>query len=436
MGLGAFHRAHQVWYTDTCSQAWGIAAFTGRRPVVAQRLSAQDGLYTLVERGPEGDSARIITSLVEAADGADMTRFGSLLASSQTAVVTLTVTEAGYHLTPDGSLDMHSPAIQADLAALRSDVAEPRTAPGRLVLGMRQRMRHGGGPLAVVPCDNLPDNGRHVAKALATLGDSVDQGLGRWIEQQVSCVSTSVDRITPSISDKEKVRLGAMHGWRDTAVVVTEPFHDWVLCGQFPAGRPPWEFAGARFVDDIGPFERRKLWLLNGAHSLLACAGPLLGHDTVAQAISDPHLRGLVQAFWGEASRHLPADAVNTTGYCGALIQRFSNERICHALDQIGRDSLTKLQVRVVPVAEAERAIGREAGACARVIACWIALWCRRMASPDAREAAIRAAMATPGDAVSALIDLVSPHLARDAAFTHQVRQVLALLPSVSGFRS
>jgi len=61
--------------------------------------------------------------------------------------------------------------------------------------------------------------------------------------------------------------------WLDGAPVVTEPFASWVISGDFPAGRPQWEQAGALFVDDIEPYERRKLWLLNGAHSILAYLG-------------------------------------------------------------------------------------------------------------------------------------------------------------------
>ena len=67
-------------------------------------------------------------------------------------------------------------------------------------------------------------------------------------------------------------------GFDDRCPVVSEPFHEWVLSGAFPAGRPRWQDAGATFTDDITPYEHRKLWLLNGAHSLLAYAGSIRGH--------------------------------------------------------------------------------------------------------------------------------------------------------------
>ena len=80
----------------------------------------------------------------------------------------------------------------------------------------------------------------------------------------------------------------------------------WVVSGRFPAGRPRWEDAGAQLVDDVEPFEQRKLWLLNGSHSMLAYVGSVRGHETIDQAIADPACREWVELFWDEASRHSP----------------------------------------------------------------------------------------------------------------------------------
>src|SRR5699024_10731030 len=80
LGLGAFHRAHQAWYTQRAGDGWGIAAFTGRSPDAAEVLAAQDGLYTLVVRGPDGDSHEVITSVVTAHDGADLAALAALVA--------------------------------------------------------------------------------------------------------------------------------------------------------------------------------------------------------------------------------------------------------------------------------------------------------------------------------------------------------------------
>ncbi len=384
LGLGAFHRAHQAWYTAHAADAagWGIAAFTGRTPAAALELAPQDGLFTLVVRSGDGDLHEVVGSVAEAWDGARLDRFVTLLAAPTTAVVTLTVTEKGYHLGPEGRPDASDPAVAADLALLRavpdSDLAANApavtTALARLVLGLEARRRAGGAPIAVVPCDNLPANGPTVAAAVLALAGEVSPALAAWVGEHVSFVSTSVDRITPRTTDADRAGVRAATGYDDAAVVVTEPFTDWVLSGDFPAGRPAWETAGARFVDDVEPFERRKLWLLNGAHTLLALMGPEHGHATVAQAVGDPVLRDAVERLWDEACAHLPAEGLDLPGYREALLDRFANARIEHRLAQILLDTDQKLPIRIVPVAVAERAAGRSAAGCAAPIAAWVRL--------------------------------------------------------------
>ena len=396
LGLGAFHRAHQAWYTDRASdrEHWGIAAFTGRTPEAAVKLAAQDGLYTLIERAADRDAASIVESIVEAVDGANLARLVELLSSSTTALVTITVTEAGYRLDPDDDPD------------------RPRTTLGRLLLGLEARRRADAGPIAIVPCDNVPDNGAFVADALQTLAAGKDEALAGWIDRNVSFVSTSVDRITPKTTP-EDVRVAAqLSGWQDAVPVVTEPFSDWLLCGDFPAGRPAWESAGARFVDEIEPFERRKLWLLNGAHSLLAYTGLLLGHDTVAEAIGDPRCLRRVQAYWDEAARHLPAAGLDLDAYRAALLDRFANPRIGYPLRQIATDGVAKLRVRIVPVVLAELAAGRAATASLPALAAWLSLTLDGVCFKDAESAAVDASLAAPGgQAIHELVRLVEPRL-------------------------
>jgi fructuronate reductase len=216
-------------------------------------------------------------------------------------------------------------------------------------------------------------------------------------------------------------------GWSDRAPVITEPFADWILSGEFPAGRPAWESAGARFVTDIEPFEHRKLWLLNGAHSLLAYSGMLRGHTTVASAIADPECRGWVEALWDEATRNLTADGLDLQAYRTALLSRFENSRIEHHLDQIGRDGVTKLRVRVVVVARSELAAGRDASACARVIAAWIVLLKSGVILPDAHASAIRDALHRSGIEVEyRLVELLDADLAADVQFMAAVHGAIA----------
>jgi len=382
IGLGAFSRSHIAWYTAHAADAqdWGIAAYAGRSAELPQALTAQDGLYTLVVRSKDRDSAEVIESVVRAHRGDDTDSLFDDIASSSTAIVTLTVTEAGYRATALGEPDSSDPAVAADLAALTRIAGglDPKraglgTAMGRLVAGLYLRQQtsglQGAGALAIVCCDNMPDNGPFVRGLVLALAGTIP-GLAAWIEENISFVSTSIDRITPRVSAEEQQILAQTYG--DQVAVVAEPFTDWVLSGEFPAGRPQWEASGARIVQDIAPWETRKLWLLNGAHSLLACMGPLRGHEDVAHAIADPACLGAVEAFWDEAERHLPEE-LGVPAYRQALLERFGNPRIQHLLAQIALDTETKLRVRVAPVAQRELEAGRSAYACATVFGAWIA---------------------------------------------------------------
>ncbi|HEY3478842.1 MAG TPA: mannitol dehydrogenase family protein, partial [Streptomyces sp.] len=184
-----------------------------------------------------------------------------------------------------------------------------------------------------------------------------------------SFVDTVSDRITPAATPADVDLVAAATGWPDRAPVVTEPFSEWVLAGEFPAGRPDWERAGATVVDDIRPFERRKLRLLNGAHLFLALAGPARGHETVAEAIADPELARLTDEFWTAASPGVP----DAAAYRERLRARFANSRIRHALAQIAQDAEHKLRERVVPLVTELLDAGADPGPALRVVAAWLA---------------------------------------------------------------
>ena len=211
--------------------------------------------------------------------------------------------------------------------------------------------------MAVVPCDNVPDNGAMVARVVGELATAADPGLAAWITEHVAFVTTMVDRITPHTTDDDRAAVQAS-GVDDPVPVVTEPYVEWVLSGDFPQGRPRWEDVGARFVDDVVPWEHRKLWLLNGSHSLMAYAATLRGHDTVEQAISDPVVRGWVEQWWDDAARHLPLPPEDIAAYRAALLERYANPRIRHLLRQIAADGSQKVPIRILPTVRAELARG------------------------------------------------------------------------------
>ncbi|GAA6524586.1 mannitol dehydrogenase family protein [Intrasporangium sp. DVR] len=377
LGVGNFFRAHAAWYTEhaTDSGEWGIAAFTGRSAATAEALAAQDGLYTLLVRGPGGARPEVISSISAVHPAGDLDALRSYVADPHVTVVTTTVTEAGYRRSATGGLDATADDVAADIAALQSDPASGRvtTTPGRLVAGLLARRAAGAGPLAVVPNDNVPDNGDMVARVVGDLAGAVDPGLGEWISANVSFVTTMVDRITPRTTDDDRAEAVRRLGIDDPATVPTEPFSEWVLSGSFPGDRPDWEAAGARFVEDVAPFEQRKLWLLNGSHSLMAYAASALGHRTVADAIADPEVRSWVEEWWDAASPHLPLPADEVDAYRSALLDRYTNPSIRHLLAQIAADGSQKIPIRAVPVVRAELEAGRVSRGALRLVAAWIA---------------------------------------------------------------
>ena len=435
LGLGNFFRAHQAMYTDRApdSAEWGIAAFTGRSAGLAATLSAQDGLYTLDSRSAEGDRFDIISSVSATFPGDDQARWLEHLSAPGVRLVTTTITESGYHSLPGGGLDLDHPGIQADLQALRGGDDRLRTAPGRLVAGLRARRRADAGPLTIVPCDNLPENGAVIARVLVELSAAVDPSLADWVTQSIGFASTVVDRITPRTTDADIDLVRTATGIADPAVVVTEPFTEWILSDSFIAGRPAWEEAGARFAADIVPFEHRKLWLLNGAHSLLAYAGSLRGHPTVADAVADTICRGWVHDWWDEAAPHLHLPAAEIAAYEAALTDRFENPRIRHQLTQIAADGSAKLPVRILAVIRAERAAGRLPVAAARVVAAWIG-HLRGAGGPvsDPRAADLRLLVAgADRSAARGILEFLDPPLGADETLIAVVAHLIAELDSV-----
>ncbi|WP_353510336.1 mannitol dehydrogenase family protein [Intrasporangium sp.] len=377
LGVGNFFRAHAAWYTEHATDAadWGYAAFTGRSPAIAETLAGQDGLYTLLVRGPDGARPEVISSLSAVHAGDDLDALRGYFADPVVAVVTITVTEAGYRRAADGGLDVAAKDVAADIAALREDPAGGvvTTTPGRLTAGLLARRAAMAGRIAIVPNDNVPENGEMAARVVGDLARAVDPVLEAWLAANVSFVTTMVDRITPRTTDDDRAEVARQLGVEDPAVVPTEPFTEWVLAGDFPNGRPDWDSAGAALVDDVRPFEQRKLWLLNGSHSLMAYGASTVGHETVADAIADPEVRSWVEQWWDAAAAHLSLPADDVDRYRQALLDRYSNASIRHLLAQIAADGSQKIPIRAVPVVQAELAAGRVSRGALRLVAAWIA---------------------------------------------------------------
>lgn len=379
LGVGAFHRAHQAWYTHRVAasgQPWRIVAFTGRSPRQADVLRARGGRYTLLTRGADADEITEITSIREVHDGADALAWQAVVAHPSTRVVTLTITEAGYRLDGRGRLDAASPDVLADLRSARIDgVGSFATAPVRLATGLAARRASGAGELTVISCDNLSANGALTRTVVRDAAAELDPSLVDWIDAHVRFLSSMVDRITPRTTPADVDEVERRTGIRDEGTVVAEPFSEWIVedasADGFAGARPAWEREGVRFETDLAGFEERKLRILNGAHSLLAYQGLRRGFDDVATAFADPAMRDLVEEYWEDAAASCRLPPTEVAAAVAATRERFANARIRHTLAQIAMDGAHKLPHRIVPVLAHAVASGGEASAAASAIAAW-----------------------------------------------------------------
>ncbi|MBY6201718.1 mannitol dehydrogenase family protein [Maritalea mobilis] len=390
LGFGNFHRAHQAWYTAHAPGDWKITGVSMRTSALRDALSPAGFAYDLGILSPEGLQVERIAVhdrlLVAAEDPAAVIEE---IADPDVQVVTLTVTEKGYHLGPDGRLALDDTAIQRDLGS-----EAPVTAIGLLAGGLRQRASNRSGPLTILSCDNLSGNGRKLQAAVGSYLAAAGQD--PKILSLYSFPDSMVDRITPATTEDTRNRIAAVTGRKDAAPVLTEAFTDWIIADRFAADRPAWDTCGARFVPDVAPYEARKLLMLNGAHSTLAYAGLLAGHTYVHEAIADVGLAALIRAFWREAAPLLPQFDQGALDQHGRdLVDRFSVPGVRHRLDQIAMDGSLKLPLRVLPVL---RHHGFAAPAATRAIAAWIALVSRRVETrislDDPAEDALRDAFA------------------------------------------
>lgn len=376
LGLGAFHRAHQACYVDELLDKaggdWRICGVSCRSPTVRDQLAPQDCLYTVAERDTSGTRYRLVQSLAEVLVAPeDPAAVIKAIARESTQLVSLTVTEKGYCRDPaTGRLDL----AHADIAHDLSSPKEPRSAVGLLVAGLQARRQAGTPAPTILCCDNLPENGKAVRTVVLEFAERLDPALAEWIGQRVAFPSSMVDRIVPATTPGDIAEAEAATGVQDSALVVTEPFTQWVIEDRFAGPRPALELVGVQWVGDVRPFELAKLRLLNGSHSSLAYLGLAMGHRLVHEAIGDPDLGSFIGILMrDELAPTLPATAgLDLAGYQRQLLARFGNRALDHPLRQIAMDGSQKLPQRLLAPLGQNLAAGRPAPLTTLVIAAWI----------------------------------------------------------------
>ncbi|EOZ9389178.1 mannitol dehydrogenase family protein [Enterobacter cancerogenus] len=352
-GFGAFHRAHQALLTDRVLNAkggdWGIceiSLFNG--DVLMSQLRAQDHLFTVLEKGPDGNQPIIVGAVHECLNA----KLDSLAAiiekfcEPQVAIVSLTITEKGYCLDPaTGRLDTQNARIVHDL----ENPSEPHSAPGILVEALHRRRERGLQPFTVLSCDNIPDNGHVVKNAVLGMAQKRSPELAAWIDAHVSFPGTMVDRIVPAATEASLAEITQALGVDDPCAISCEPFIQWVVEDNFVAGRPEWEVAGVQMVEDVLPWEQMKLRMLNGSHSFLAYLGYLAGYAHINECMEDEHFRQAARRLMlDEQAPTLRITDVDLTTYADSLIDRFANPALQHRTWQIAMDGSQKLPQRML----------------------------------------------------------------------------------------
>ena len=379
LGIGAFHRAHQAVFTEDAAVAadepgWGICGVTQRSSVVVDQLRPQDCLYAVLERGTGEPTLRVVQQVSDVLFAAhENDRLTGRFADPGVRVITLTVTEKGYRRAASGGLDLTDPVIRADLGGgSRSTVAQ-------LVRGLQARAAAGAGGLSVLSCDNLTDNGSVlrglVLEFCAALPAAEGKETAAWIERHVCFPSSMVDRIVPATTDADRADAAALLGVVDEALVVAEPFRQWVIEDAFPAGRPAWERAGADLVADVAPFEQLKLRMLNGTHSTLAYLGALRGYDTIAEAVADDELAGAARSLMEQDVIPTLAQppGLDVAAYGDQVLDRFANPALRHRTTQVAMDGSQKLPLRLLGTVRDRLASGHVPESAALGVAAWMA---------------------------------------------------------------
>ena len=348
-GPGAFHRAHQAAYFDALAAKdprWGICGVSLHSAGVRDALKPQNGLYTLAILDTE-ISYRIIGSMREVLVGPeDIEAVMMRLTRPSVEIVTSTVTEKGYCLAPDFSLDLQHPDIVHDLANPQA----PKSFIGYVAEGLRRRRQAGLKPFVLIPCDNLPKNGKRLKEAVIVFAGQSDHDLAKWIHDTLQCPSTMVDSITPATDDALRTRVKDATGLEDAWPIQREAFTQWVIEKHVHENGPDWQSVGVTLTDNVPAYERAKLRLLNGPHSTLAYMGLHHGYESVSEAMKDAELADIVRRLMIEDVVPLleAPEGLDLVAYSEAILARFRNPAIVHKLAQIAWDGSQKLPIRIL----------------------------------------------------------------------------------------
>ena len=351
-GEGNFLRAFVNYWFDVSNER---AGWNGKcvlvqpiAPGLAQLINQQEGLYTLYLRGRENgekvDAKRVISSVSRCLNPYEKEGFEAMMAvavSDDLEYVVSNTTEAGIVYDPDCNLD-DAPAA---------------SFPGKLTQVLYRRWQAGRGGLVILSCELIDNNGKELLKCVNQYVDQwgLEDGFRKYVNEDCTFCSTLVDRIVPGrVKDPEEAaRMEEANGYRDELIDVGEVFGVWNIEG--PAWleeKLPFKKAGLNcpVAPDVTPYKKRKVRILNGAHTGFVLGAYLAGFDIVRDCMQDDAVRGFMnKMLYEEVIPTLPLDKKDLEGFASAVQDRFNNPFVDHELMSISLNSTSKWRARNMP---------------------------------------------------------------------------------------
>jgi mannitol 2-dehydrogenase len=379
IGVGNFHRAHQAVYLDDLFNAgrdhdWAIVGAGVRDPdvTIREKLKEQDWLTTVVEQEADTTRVHVTGSMIDFVKPYDTAALLDALSAPNIRIVSLTVTEGGYYISP---ATQHFDPAHPDVAYDSQHPEAPKTAFGLIAAGLKRRRAEGTAPFTVMSCDNIPGNGHVAENAVAGLAELADSELARWIRANIAFPNSMVDRITPATTDRERAILREKCGLEDNWPVFCEEFRQWVVEDKFPAGRPALGTVGVTFTSDVSPYELMKIRILNGGHAAIAYPAGLLDIHFVHEAMADEQIRAFLKKLTKSEVQPVVPPPPNTSldDYRELIARRFANPKIGDTIQRLCFDGSNRQPKFILPTV-GDRL---KAGGSVRGLALVSALWCR-----------------------------------------------------------
>ena len=351
-GEGNFLRAFVNYFIDVANEKVG---WNGKALLVqpiafglTDLINAQEGLYTLYLRGSEKgqkiDAKRVISSVAGCVNPYEAAGYDAMMAtavSDDLEIIVSNTTEAGI---------VYDPACQFDDKPAAS-------FPGKLTQVLYQRFTAGKPGVAVLSCELIDNNGKELLKCVDQYVDQWQLGdvFKAWLHEENLFCSTLVDRIVPGrIRDAAEVaKLEEANGYHDELIDVGEVFGVWVIEGPAElAEKLPFKAAGLNVlvVPDVTPYKKRKVRILNGAHTGFVLGAYLAGFDIVRDCMNDEVIRGFMnKMLYEEIVPILPLDKQDLLEFASAVSDRFNNPFVNHELMSISLNSTSKWAARNMP---------------------------------------------------------------------------------------